>query len=97
MHGVITFATFALVAGFIFFVVAVLPLMVILHYVTKWKATKGLSSEEQQLLEELWKASEAMDSRLDALETILSDEVPESKKAGVSFARQGDSNRGGRS
>ncbi len=62
------------------FVVIVLPLIVILHYVTKWKATKGLSSEEQQLLEELWKTSQAMDSRLNALETILNDEVPDWRK-----------------
>jgi phage shock protein B len=71
-------------AGFfilaIVFMVVVMPFIVILHYVTKWKATKGLSSDEQRLLEELWKTSQAMDSRLNALETILSDEAPDWKK-----------------
>jgi phage shock protein B len=58
----------------------ILPLMIILHYVTKWKATKGLSSDEQRLLEDLWRDTERMQQRLDALETILDDEVPEWRK-----------------
>ena len=58
----------------IVFTVTVLPLAVILHYVTKWKSTKGLSDEEQQLLEDLWRSSERMESRLNALETILDEQ-----------------------
>lgn len=68
------FFTFATV-----FTVVVLPLIVVMHYVTKWKATKGLSDEEQRLLEELWRDSERMENRLEALETILDDEAPELK------------------
>ena len=56
------------------FTVTVLPLIVIMHYVTKWKSTKGLSDEEQQLLEDLWRSSERMESRLNALETILDEQ-----------------------
>jgi phage shock protein B len=50
---------------------SVVPLLIIMHYVTKWKSTKGLTGEEQQMLEELWESSERMQSRLNALETIL--------------------------
>ena len=53
------------------FMVVVLPLVIVMHYVTKWKSTKGLSAEEQHMLEELWDNSERMVSRLNALETIL--------------------------
>ena len=60
--------------------VIVLPLVIIMHYVTKWKATQGLSDDEQRLLEDLWKDSKSMESRLNALETILDDEVPEWRK-----------------
>lgn len=63
-----------------FVTVLMLPLLLILHYVTKWKATKGLSSDEQRLLEDLWRDSESMQRRLEALETILDDEVPEWRK-----------------
>ncbi|HEX7081136.1 MAG TPA: envelope stress response membrane protein PspB [Gammaproteobacteria bacterium] len=64
----------------IIFMVVVLPIIVVMHYVTKWKATRGLSPDEQQLLEELWRTSQSMDSRLNSLETILDDQAPDWKK-----------------
>lgn len=64
----------------ILFMVIVFPLMVIMHYTTKWKATKGLTDEEQKTLEDLWQDSMRMDSRLNALETILDDEIPDWRK-----------------
>jgi phage shock protein B len=64
----------------IIFMTVVLPIVIIMHYVTKWKATKGLSDDEQRLLEDLWKDSQGMQSRLNALETILDDEVPDWRK-----------------
>jgi phage shock protein B len=64
----------------IIFMGAVLPILIIMHYVTKWKATKGLSNDEQRLLEDLWKDSQSMQSRVNALETILDDEVPDWRK-----------------
>ncbi|HLU48581.1 MAG TPA: envelope stress response membrane protein PspB [Planctomycetota bacterium] len=72
-----TIAAFVLT---ILFMVIVLPIIVIMHYVTKWKATRGLSAEEQELLEELWRTSQKMDSRLNTLETILDDQAPDWKK-----------------
>jgi phage shock protein B len=70
-------ATFVLV---VIFMTVVLPLVVVMHYVTKWKATKGLSDDEQKLLEDLWRDSQSMQSRVNALETILDDEVPDWRK-----------------
>jgi len=64
----------------VIFMTVVLPIVVIMHYVTKWKATKGLSDDEQRLLEDLWKDSQAMQSRVNALETILDGEVPDWRK-----------------
>lgn len=60
----------------ILFVVCVLPLAIVMHYITKWKATKGLTVAEEQMLENLWRDGQAMESRLNALETILDAEVP---------------------
>ena len=60
----------------ILFMVEVLPIFMIMHYTTKWKAAKGLSDEEQTTLGDLWQTSQRMDSRLNALETILDAEVP---------------------
>jgi phage shock protein B len=61
----------------IVFMTVVLPFVVIMHYTTKWKATKGLSDDEHQMLEDLWKESQAMQSRVNALETILDSQVPD--------------------
>jgi phage shock protein B len=55
----------------------VVPFIVIMHYMTKWKATKGLSEDEQRMLEDLWKEGQAMQSRVSALETILDNENPD--------------------
>jgi len=60
--------------------VCVLPLAIIMHYVTKWKATKGLSEREERMLEGLWKDSQIMESRLNALEIILDSEAPDWRK-----------------
>jgi len=55
----------------------VLPLVVILHYVTKWKSSRTLSGDEQRMLEDLWQDAQKMESRINALETILDDRVPD--------------------
>ena len=66
-----------------FFVIAVIvltivvPIVVIMHYMTKWKAVKGLSDDEHKMLEDLWKESQGMQSRVNALETILDRDVPD--------------------
>ena len=55
----------------ILLVVVVLPMVIVFHYVTKWKQTKSLSREDEQMLEDLWENAEKMQSRINALETIL--------------------------
>ena len=64
----------------IIFMTVIVPLFVIMHYTTKWKATKGLSDDEHQMLEDLWKEAQAMQGRVNALETILDSEVPDWRK-----------------
>ena len=64
----------------IMFVTVVLPLVIVLHYVTKWKDAKGLTKEEEKMLEEIWASAQKMESRVNALETILDDEAPDWRK-----------------
>ncbi|MEE8092698.1 MAG: envelope stress response membrane protein PspB [Gammaproteobacteria bacterium] len=61
-------------------VLCVLPLAIFMHYITKWKATRGLSEKEERMLEELWRDGQRMESRLNSLEAILEDEVPDWRK-----------------
>lgn len=58
----------------------VLPLIIVLHYVTKWKDAKGLSREDEKMLEEIWASAQKMESRINALETILDDEAADWRK-----------------
>jgi phage shock protein B len=58
----------------------VAPIWIIAHYTTRWRATKALTSDEEQLLEELWKSSERMEQRINALERILDAEVTDGRK-----------------
>jgi phage shock protein B len=62
------------------FMTVVLPLVIIMHYTTKFKATKGLSNDEQRLLEDLYRDCQSMQSRVNALETILDGQDPEWRK-----------------
>jgi phage shock protein B len=60
----------------ILFVVVVLPLWLLLHYVTRWRATRGLSTEDERMLADLWKNARRLEERVATLETILDAEAP---------------------
>lgn len=62
----------------ILFVAIPAPLIIILHYTTKWKQSREIPRDDEQMLEELWELSKRLSERLETLERILSDEVPES-------------------
>ncbi len=53
----------------------VAPIWILGHYITKWRLAKGLSKNEAQLLEELWKTAQRMEKRVHTLEAILDDNV----------------------
>ncbi len=61
----------------ILFLAIVAPIWVIAHYVTRWRASKSLSGEDEKLLTELWQSASRMDSRINALERILDAEAPD--------------------
>jgi phage shock protein B len=65
----------------ILFLVIPAPLIIVLHYVSKWKQSREISSDDEQMLQDLWELSQRLEDRLEALETILSDEVPDLKQS----------------
>ena len=65
-----------LIAIPIVFMVIVVPLWLVLHYVAKFKATKSLSQADEETLADLWQLSEKLERRIESLETILDEEVP---------------------
>lgn len=60
--------------------VVIVPLFLVLHYVTKWREAKGLSKEDERMLEDLWTSAQKMESRINTLETILDDVAPDWRK-----------------
>ena len=52
------------------------PLWIVFHYITKWKTSKGLSTEDEKMLKEIWDSTNRMEDRIKTLERILDVEAP---------------------
>ena len=64
----------------VLFLTIVIPLIVVLHYVTKWKQSREISGDDEKMLEDMYQMSQRMEERIVALETILEDELPDWRK-----------------
>jgi phage shock protein B len=65
-----------LTAVAVIFVALVLPMWIVFHYVTRWRASRGLAAQDEKLLTDLWNAARRMEERLDNLERVLGPEQP---------------------
>lgn len=65
--------------AFIITIVAIvcigMPAM-IMHYITEWRKTKSFSTDDERLVDDLWKTAQRLERRVDALEKILDTEAP---------------------
>lgn len=50
---------------------------IILHYVTKWKQAKTLTSEDENLLDELHNLARRLEERLETCERIIAADNPD--------------------
>ncbi len=57
----------------------VAPLAIFMHYFTRWRTSKGLSADDERLLDELWRTAQALEKRIETMETILRHEVSEGR------------------
>jgi phage shock protein B len=57
-------------------VTIVLPLWIIFHFISRWRAQRGLSAQDERLLADLWETSNRLEGRIHALERILDAEAP---------------------
>lgn len=68
------------------FIVAVVALVFIafpatvMHYMTEWRKSKSLSTDDERLVDDLWKTAQRLERRVEALETILDKEAPDWRK-----------------
>ena len=60
----------------VLFLTVVAPIWIISHYVSKAKASRGLTSEDETMLSEIWESAKKMEERIHTLERILDDQAP---------------------
>lgn len=65
-----------LLVALIVFIAIPAPLFIVLHFITKWKQSRELSGGDESMLEDLWQLSIRLEDRMEALETILDNELP---------------------
>jgi phage shock protein B len=64
----------------VLFLTIVIPLIVVLHFVTKWKQSREISGDDEKMLEDMYVMSQRMEERIVTLEKILDDELPDWRK-----------------
>jgi phage shock protein B len=60
----------------ILFLVVVVPIWIVAHYVTHWRAARSLSQEDEKILGEMWQNARRMEERIQSLEKVLDGEAP---------------------
>lgn len=56
------------------------PIFIVFYFITKWKQSREISGADEQMLDDVWTMSQRFEERLEALEIILDNEVPEWRK-----------------
>jgi phage shock protein B len=58
----------------------VAPTWIVFHYLSRWRATKTITGEDEKLLQDLWQSADKIERRLHSLEKILDAESPSWRK-----------------
>ena len=58
----------------VLFLTILAPLIIVFHFITKWKQTREMSGDDERMLEELWELSQRLEDRIETLERILDDD-----------------------
>lgn len=64
----------------IVFVVLVLPIWIVLHYLTVWKRERRARNDERHHQGEMNAVATGLEERLDAIESILDTDAPDWRK-----------------
>ncbi len=63
---------------------------VVLHYVSQWRRAKGISIEDERLLDDLHETARRLDTRLDSIERIIAADNPGWKEGTLANTRPAD-------
>ena len=59
----------------------------LLHYSSKFRAAKGISEQDEQLLDDLYTAARRLDARLESIERIIAADNPNWKESALPHQR----------
>jgi phage shock protein B len=60
----------------ILFLTIVAPIWIVFHYLTRWRASRRLSTDDERALGEMGETARRMEERIAALERLLDAEAP---------------------
>ena len=63
---------------------------IIMHYITKWKTAATITTDDENLLEELYGLAKRLDERMDTVERLVASDNPEFKPARLVHDREID-------
>ena len=63
---------------------------IIMHYITKWKTAATITTDDEQLLEELYNLAKRLDERMDTVERLVASDNPEFRPARIQHDRDLD-------
>ena len=63
---------------------------IILHYITKWKTSATITTDDEHLLDELYNLAKRLDERMDTVERLVASDNPEFKPARIMHDREID-------
>ena len=66
-----------LTVALIVFLLVPAPLFIILHFIARWKQSREISGGDEEMLEDMWRTSQRLEERLENLERILDNELPD--------------------
>lgn len=66
---------------------------IILHYITKWKTSATITSDDEALLEELYSLAKRLDERMDTVERLVASDNPDFKPARLMHDREIDNEK----
>ena len=66
---------------------------IILHYVTRWKTSATITSDDEALLEELYILAKRLDERMDTVERLVASDNPDFRPARLVHDREIDNEK----
>jgi phage shock protein B len=66
---------------------------VVLHYITKWKTSATITTDDEALLEELYSLAKRLDERMDTVERLVASDNPDFKPARLIHDREVDNEK----